>query len=80
MIAHGADARLVGKNLRAVKDQNGFAFVDEMMRGALAEQGSIHGSLCLAQGQRLARTEAEDRLRQTVSGLGLDHRVRHLCR
>jgi methyl-accepting chemotaxis protein len=39
VIAHGADARLVGKNLNAVKDQNGFAFVDEMIRGAVANGG-----------------------------------------
>ena len=40
VIAHGADPKLVGKNLKAVKDQNGFAFVGrDDARGARADGG-----------------------------------------
>ncbi|GEO38820.1 chemotaxis protein [Skermanella aerolata] len=39
VVAHGADPRLVGKNLKAVKDQNGVAFVAKMLEGAVAGNG-----------------------------------------
>ena len=49
VIAHGADPRLVGKNLKAVKEQNGVAFVAEMIQSR-PSGWRRHGSLCLAQG------------------------------
>ena len=39
VIAHGADPKLVGRNLKAVKDQNGVAFAAEMIEGARADGG-----------------------------------------
>jgi methyl-accepting chemotaxis protein len=39
VVAHGADSRLVGKNLKEVKDQNGVAFVAEMLEGASSPDG-----------------------------------------
>ena len=39
VVAHGVDPRLVGKNLKEVKDQNGVAFVAQMLEGAKPPEG-----------------------------------------
>ena len=54
---------LVGKNLNAVKDQNGFAFVDEMIgRESCGQMAASRVHYVWPKGNGSNRAEAKDRL------------------